>query len=422
MLRSIVGRFQWKGSGHVYSLPWLRNRLEYSADPARVKQFLQSGKVTRSQLTRDMLSRFHLSHDSIVVSDDEHARRLRSAFMECLPPPESHRAIARALVDAVLVPGSDGPLRLSRTLIPAVYQSLLANLLGAHVMTTLREHIESIDFEPGTRPMHLDGLMYAAGLQFPGFGFMRKLIDFMFFRNDHRTRKIADRLERMVGEFATPKPGSWYAQLIAMKQDGTITRAQFRGELTSMLVSSYALSAALSAMLLCLAARPDYIGRIRADAGMAKHFVSEVLRLYPPFRQFGYEESGIWKKAGRPKDAATDFMVSVFGLHRNEAAWPDADEFRPERFAAADAAKGCKYMPFGLGKRACTGRTYSLAMMVEMLLYVCSPECAAELTLAPDFVHDYLGLPLGTNGRLVSFPVDDRIHVRRAPHTAPAQP
>lgn len=415
MLRSLVDRFHWKGTGQIYSLPWIRNRLEYSADPQRVKKYLQGTKVTRSQLTRDMLSRFHLSHNSIVVSDDAHARVLRNIFQDCVPPAERYAQIASELVDQVFVAGQSGQLQLSSRLIPVMYLSLLSNLLGAELLTSLREHVRKIDFKPGTRPMHLDGLMYAAGMQFPGMGFMRNVIDWAFFKNDHYTRKIAAGLERMVFEFATPREGSWYAHLIALRQDGKLSRAQFRGELTSMLVSSYALSAAMSSMLLCLAARPEYVALIRGDSTYARHFVNEVLRLFPPFRQFGYEEKGVWEKPRRAKDDVTDFMVSVFGLHRNEQVWPDADLFRPERFMDADVVKGCKFMPFGLGKRSCTGRVYSMSLMVEVLRYVCSEACHLQLDLPDDYLSDYVGLPLGTNGRLVSFPVDDRIVARRAP-------
>lgn len=413
MFRSLLDKFQWKGTDQIYSLPWMRNLLEYSADPNRVKEYLKGGKFTRSQLTRDMLSRFHLSHDSIVVSDDEHAQFLRSIFLECVPTQERYPEIARKLVDEVFMAGNDRELRLSSSLIPAVYLSLLSNLLGANVLKSLREHIREVDFQPGTRPMHLDGLMYALGMQFPSFGPMRKIIDLIFFKSDHYTRKIAVKLEKMMFEFATPKEGSWYAHLIELKQSGKISRAQFRGELTSMLVSSYALSAAMSSMLLCLAARPEYADKIRHDETMAKDFVNEVLRLFPPFRQFGYEEKGIWEKSGRSKEEVTDFMVSVFGLHRNEDVWEDPDDFRPQRFAAPNSTKGCKFMPFGLGRRSCTGRVYSIGVMVEVLKYVCSEECNLHLALPEDYVKDYVGLPLGTNGRLVSFPVDDRIYARR---------
>ena len=253
-----LDKFQWQGTDRIYSLPWLRNRLEYSADPDRVKEYIRGGEFTRSQLTKDMLSRFHLSHNSIVVSDDEHAQFLRRIFRERLPAQERYPDIAQKLVDDVFVTDDngamDGTLHLSSSLIPEVYISLLSNLLGANVLKPLKEHIREIDFRPGTRPMHLDGLMYAFGMQLPGFAPMRTVIDLMFFKGDHYTRKIARKLEKMVIEFATPKEDSWYSALLELKQSGKLTRAQFRGELTSILVSSYALSAAMSSMLLCLAA------------------------------------------------------------------------------------------------------------------------------------------------------------------------
>ena len=414
MFRLLLDKFQWQGVNRVYSLPWLRNRLEYSADPARVQQYLRGGNFTRSQLTRDMLSRFHLSHNSIVVSDDDHAQFLRKIFYRCLPADEQYPEIAKQLIDGLFADSNNKLMNLSRSLIPHMYLSLLSNLLGAKVLPPLKQHIEEIEFQPGTRPMHLDGIMYAFGMQLPGFSPMRSIIDLLFFKGDHYTRKITRRLEKMVFEFSLPKEGSWYAHLLTLKQNGKLSRAQFRGELTSILVSSYALSAAMSSMLLCLAARPQYVKKIRDDTAMANNFVNEVLRLFPPFRQFGYEEKGIWERKQRSKDEVTDFMVSIFGLHRNEHIWADHDEFRPERFAAAGVTKGCKFMPYGLGKRSCTGRLYSNRILVESIKYVCAEKGRLTLNLPDDYQYDYVGLPLGINGRLVSFPVDDRVYIRRS--------
>ena len=413
MSRLLFEKFQWKGTDHVYSLPWLRNRLEYSADPGRVKAYIRGGQFTRSQLTRDMLSRFHLSHNSIVVSDDEHAQFLRAIFLKCLPSDERYPIIARQLIDEVFKPGTDASIHLSSKLIPNVYLSLLSNLLGVNVLKPLRDHIRKTDFQPGTRPMHLDGVMYAVGMQLPGFRPMRQLIDLIFFKGDHYTRKITKQLEKLVFEYSIPKEESWYAHLLELRQSGRISRLQFRGELTSILVSSYALSAAMSSMLLCLASRPEYVAKIRNDDTMAECFVNEVLRLFPPFRQFGYEEKGVWKKRERSKEEVTDFMVSVFGLHRNVDVWEDADHFCPERFYSQGSKQGCKFAPYGLGKRSCTGRVYSNRMLAEVLKYVCSKACALHLSLPSDYLKDYVGLPLGVNGRLVSFPQDDRVCAQR---------
>ncbi|MFC1747471.1 cytochrome P450 [Pseudomonadota bacterium] len=415
---SLLNKFQWQGSERVYSLPWLRNRIEYSAEPDRVKEYASGCRFTRSQLSRDMLTRFHLSNHSIVVSDDEHAQELRQPFRESMPSEEDFPEIARNLVNAVFETNReeipDRTLHLSSELIREVYLSLLSNLLGANVLKPLEEHIKSIDFQPGTRPVHLEGVMYALGLQLPGFAPMRTIVDLLFFRGEHHTRQTARKLENMVFEFATPKQNSWYAMLLDLKKNGQLTRAQLKGELTGVLVSAYSLSAAMSSMLLCIAARQEYIHKIRDDESMAKCFVYEVLRLYPPFRQFGYEEKNVWSKGNRSKEEATDFMVSTYALHRNEDAWEDPDSFHPERFLTPGATGGFKFLPFGMGGRSCIGRMYSVRMLTEVIKYVCSEDFDLNLELPEDYDSDQDGLPIGTSGRLVSFPIDDKICVRKA--------
>lgn len=413
----LLDRFVWRGSGRVYSVPWLRNRIEYSADPERVKQYSKGCRFTRSQLTMDMLTRFHLSNNSIVVSDDKHAQFLRELFLERMPSQDRFQGIARELVNEVLVTGAeqaaDRPLHLSSKLIRGVYFSLLSNLLGANLLKPLEEFINGIDFRPGTRPMHLDGLMYAFGMQLPGFSPMRTVVNLLFFKGEHYTRNISRKLEKMVLDFALPKQDSWYAALLELRASGKLSRTQLRGELTSILVSSYALSSAMSSMLLCLAAHREYVDRIRQDDGLAKCFVNEVLRLYPPFRQFGYEKKGVWEGNRQPKDEATDFMVSAFALHRNENAWDDPERFYPERFLTPGMAGGHKFLPYGMGSRSCVGRVYSSRMLADVLKYVCSEECGLEFELPADYETNHVGLPVGASGRLVSFPVDDRIYVRR---------
>ncbi|MFT6048095.1 MAG: cytochrome P450 [Arenicella sp.] len=419
MLR-FIDKFQWRGTEYIYSLPWLRNRMEYSADPSRIKDYFRGGKFTRSQMTRDMLSRFHLSHNSIVVSDDDHAQFLRKLFREHSPAKNQYELMAKTLVDNLFAKegnvSKQQQVNISKDLIPEVYLCLLSNMLGVQILKPLEKHIRNTAFEPGTRrtrPMIFEGVMYSFGMLLPGFKPMRSVIDLLFFRGNHYTRKIAQDLETHVFDYALPKVGSWYQTLLDLKQSGEISNNQFKGEVTSMLVSSYTLSAALSSMLLCLAARPEYVKKIQNDKSMADHFVNEVLRLYPPFRQFGYEKKGIWDRKDRDKKEVTDFMVSVYVLHRNEQVWDDAEEFRPERFQVSGVTRGCKFMPFGVGKRSCSGRAYSLAILSQTLKYIASENSGFKLSLPEDFESDCTGLPVGTAGRLVSFPIDDRLIVQR---------
>lgn len=407
--------FRWRGTEQVYTLPWLENRIEYTADPERVMEFTAC-PYTRSRLSMDVLTKFHLSNHSIVVSDDDHADSLRKRFFRHLPTSERYPHIARELVDAVfeIDLGSSEPrtIHLSSRLIREVFQSLLVHLLGIEITRPLRDYIRSVDLQPGRRPMHISGLMYALSQLMPGTSVVRFLIDLAFYRGERYTRAVATELEQLIFELSIPKPDSWYAALLEMKRDRTLTNAQFRGELTSIFVSSYTLSAALSSMILCLATRPDYRPLLRDDARLRKCFVYEVLRLYPPFRQFGYERKGVWDDAERSDGETTDLMIAVLALHRSEKAWSDPASFRPERFLEPGSIGGHRFMPFGIGKRACTGRSYSMKMLVETLTYLCSEGCRLEIDVPPDLTRDAMGLPVGTSGRLISFPMDDRIIYR----------
>ena len=235
------------------------------------------------------------------------------------------------------------------------------------------------------------------------------MIDVAFFRGERRHRRIAADLEDSVFDYGVAKQDSWYEALLELRAHRRITSAQLRGELTSILVSSLSLSAALSSTLLCLAARPEYRDRIAGTGAMARCFVNEVLRFYPPFRQFGYQQTDAHGACQVTRSVSTDFIITTYALHRNKHAWAEADIFQPERFLEPKATAGHRFLPFGMGRRACAGRTFATQVLVETVKYVCSEASAVSLRLPEDFVGDIHGMPLGAPGRLISFPVDDRI-------------
>ncbi len=394
-------------------MPWLRNRIEYSSDPQQITAYAKSN-FTRSRLSINLLKNFHLSKASIVVSDDEHAQFLRKLFVPHLPTAENFPVIARDIVHAVFSKrdgcAEEYTINLSSELIREVYKSLLPNILGVTPLRPLEEYINDIDFKPGSRPLHVSGLMYASGLHLPALLPLRALIDRWFFKTDHHTRQIAQRLEQMVVDFSVPKENSWYSTLLELKAGGKITEAQFNGELTSIFVSAFSVSAAISSMLLCLAARREYFAKIHNDHKLAASFVSEVLRLYPPFRQFGYERKG---GGNTEQSEATDFMVAVRALHTNQSVWKNPELFWPERFLEPGSLSGPKkYIPFGMGRRACPGRSYSLRLMTEILTYVCSANFSVWFGLPADYRRDSKAMPMSAAGGLISFPFDDRLTYR----------
>ncbi len=421
-LSNLLSPFRIDSERWIYGHPLFRNRVEFTADPERVKEFVRT-PFTRSRMTRDMLTRFHLSNHSIVVSEDDHAAFLRKIFRESRPSSEEFISIAKELMDEVLAlpPGADEiRIDLSTRMVRAMYVSLLSHMLGIELTRPVIDYIRGANIQPGSRPLQMDGVLYVLGTVFPRWAPMREIIDIVVYRGERRSRVISGEMERLIFRYAVPRgPKTWYAALLDLKARGQITSGQFRGELTSMMVSAYSLSAAMSSMLLCLAARPEYVERVRDDPTLAKCFVNETLRLFPPFRQFGYEHRGIWdlSRRDRARLRATDLFVTTSALHRNGAVWDDPDEFRPERFLSPDATRGKKFIPFGVGRRACSGRQYSIQILYRVLSYVCSESCGVALTLPDDFQRDAHGLPINQSGCLVSFPVDDRVLLEKKAHT-----
>jgi cytochrome P450 len=114
----------------------------------------------------------------------------------------------------------------------------------------------------------------------------------------------------------------------------------------------------------------EILGLSAAEAMSFTHQVlQESLRLYPPGwlitrRAIEADELGGFGIAPR-----TDIFISPYMLHRHPAFWSDAEEFRPERFADADAIERHKfaYIPFAVGPRHCIGENIA---MFEMLVHM----------------------------------------------------
>jgi cytochrome P450 len=114
----------------------------------------------------------------------------------------------------------------------------------------------------------------------------------------------------------------------------------------------------------------EVLGLAAAEAMSYTHQVlQESLRLYPPGwlitrRSIEADELGGYAIAPR-----TDIFISPYLLHRHPAFWSDAEEFRPERFADADANERHKfaYIPFAVGPRHCIGENVA---MFEMLVHM----------------------------------------------------
>lgn len=102
--------------------------------------------------------------------------------------------------------------------------------------------------------------------------------------------------------------------------------------------------------------------------------INETLRLFPPAPIGGTRtlSRDVVTKEGYFLPAKTTVQTSVYTIHRMPEYWgPDANEFKPERWARAKEFHPVQFLSFGAGKRDCLGKHFamqSLKLLVSSLL------------------------------------------------------
>src|SRR3984957_18194674 len=109
--------------------------------------------------------------------------------------------------------------------------------------------------------------------------------------------------------------------------------------------------------------------------------IQEALRLYPPGWLITRRTLEADELGGFPIAPRTDVFICPYVLHRHPAYWSEPEEFRPERFAGADAEERHRfsYIPFAVGPRHCIGENIA---MFEMLVHVSAMSRRFRLTRA----------------------------------------
>ncbi|KAJ9520851.1 hypothetical protein QJQ45_014054 [Haematococcus lacustris] len=147
--------------------------------------------------------------------------------------------------------------------------------------------------------------------------------------------------------------------------------------------------------------------------------VDEALRLYPPGANAIRSPPEEVEVAGYKIPANSFVYLPIYSFHHATDAWPDVDQFRPERHLpghpdAMDTASKASYMPFGHGARWCPGSRFAL-QEARLALVRLVRHFAFEL--APQQEH-----PVRTRTGLTMAPIHGmtlRVHSRAEAATCP---
>ena len=153
--------------------------------------------------------------------------------------------------------------------------------------------------------------------------------------------------------------------------------------------------------------------------------LQETLRLWPTAPAFALSAREATRLAGRYAIAPSDvLMVLVPMLHRDPESWgPDAETFRPERFAreAAERLPPNAWKPFGTGLRSCIGRGFAMQealLVLAMVLHrfdLAAADPDYELAITETLTIKPKGLAVRARRRSVG-------EARPVPRPSPAMP
>jgi cytochrome P450 family 135 len=196
-------------------------------------------------------------------------------------------------------------------------------------------------------------------------------------------REVDDALRTVIRERRADPPGEDILGLLlsARDEDGEPpTDAELRDQLVTLLLAGHETTASgLSWALYELGRHPELMRRAQhavdeGDDDYLEAVMKESLRLHPVIPMVVRYLMEPVTIAGWRLPAGASIGPSILLAHQDEANFPQAQEFRPERFAKGSTEKVVPntWIPFGGGVRRCIGAGFSLMEGVAVLREVLS--------------------------------------------------
>ena len=180
---------------------------------------------------------------------------------------------------------------------------------------------------------------------------------------------------------------------------------QLRDEVITLLTAGHETTTlALAWTCYLIGTRPEVMERMAAEAAYmngraptyedlmklrySRMVVEESMRLYPPVWTMSRTAINDDEIGGYFIPAGSEILIFPYITQRHPKWWPDADVFRPERFAPENSAERPRYayLPFGAGPRTCIGLNFAMTEILAVLALILQ-RFRLRLAIDPAAVH-----------------------------------
>jgi cytochrome P450 len=225
----------------------------------------------------------------------------------------------------------------------------------------LREMIQPISRPLGVAVLTLSLARGPGSASQRDFEQRRRRVDDLIYDEIARRRQVPDLDER---------EDVFSMLLLARDEDGNpMTDEEVRDELVTLLVAGHETTAPALAWSFDLLLHDQRVmARVREaiaedDDEYLDAVVKESLRIRPVIPGIGRKVRGEpFELGGYTIPPGVEINPSIAGVHRS-GAYPDARDFRPERFLEDGAPDTYTWIPFGGGVRRCIGASFALFEM-----------------------------------------------------------